>query len=244
VTSVAGMGVLALTQSRGGMIGFAAAMMIVLWALPGRIRVATVGAGVLLVLIVLLTPVGQSQLHRFERVLEAPRQSRTGEIYDYGFDRSSLWFAAIRMFEDKPLTGVGAGEFDYHYREYTPVWYDRVPLGQAHNGWLQMGAQAGLSGVVAFTAWIAATLVSLIGAARRSTEPLSRALAIGGLATMVAFTTHSLVDYLNVSSLELQLGAIVAIGLNLAPDPLTAYVRSRPGAESQSVADPLPTGLA
>jgi O-antigen ligase len=123
------------------------------------------------------------------------------------------------MFEDHPYTGVGAGEFDYHFRQYTTDWHNRIPLGQAHNGYLQMAAQSGIPGVVAFVGWLMAMLLSLAGAVRRSTEPITRALALGALAVVVAFAVHSVVDYLNVLSLGLQLAATVAIGLNLAPDP-------------------------
>ncbi|HWV24152.1 MAG TPA: O-antigen ligase family protein, partial [Thermomicrobiales bacterium] len=223
ITSVMGMVILALTQSRGGMIGFSLAMVVVLWALPARLRLGTIAAGVLLVGILVVTPAGQSQLHRFSKVFESSEPSATGRIDDRGFGRASLWVAGIRMFEAHPWTGIGAGEYDYHYREFTPVWYDRFPRGQAHNGWLQMAAQAGVAGVVAFTGWVVASLVALISALRRSTEPIARALALGALAIMFAFVAHSLVDYLNVLSLGLQISAVTAIGLNLAPDPLMAY---------------------
>ena len=217
-TSLLGIVVLALTQSRGGTIGFAAAMVVVFLILPKRIRISTAIVGIMIIVVISLTPAGQSQLHRFGNVFENAPAS-TGSPNDFDTGRGSLWVAAIRMFEDKPWTGVGAGEYDYHYREYTPHWYDRFPKGQAHNGWLQMAAQAGLAGVVAFTGWVVAALVSLVGAARRSIDPLARALAMGALAVMVAFAVHSLVDYLNVLSLGLQLSAIAAIGLNLTPGP-------------------------
>src|SRR5699024_4415209 len=83
-----------------------------------------------------------------------------------------------------------------------------------------MAAQAGIGGVVTFTGWIAASLLAFFGALRRSTGPMSRALALGALAVMIAFTTHSLVDYLNVLSLGLQISVVAAMGLNLAPEPL------------------------
>src|SRR5699024_6321829 len=111
--------------------------------------------------------------------------------------------------------------------DFTPVWHDRVPRGQAHDGWIQMAAQAGIAGVVAFTGWVIASIVSLVGALRRSTTAITRAMALGALSVMVAFTTHSLVDYLNVLSLGLQISAVTAIGLNLAPEPLTAYRQDR-----------------
>lgn len=224
-SSLFGMIVLGLTQSRGGWIGFAAGMAVIFLLLPFRIKLVSLVLGAVLIAGILITPAGQSQIERFGNVFDET-ESMTGSSYDYGTGRSSLWGAAIRMFEDKPLTGVGAGEFDRHYREYTPVWFDRFPRGQAHNGWLQMAAQSGIAGVVAFTGWIVATLVSLVGAVRRSIDPLARALALGALSIVVAFTVHSLVDYLNVLSLGLQLSVIVAIGLNLNPDPLTVYART------------------
>lgn len=226
VTTVLGLLILALTQSRGGMVGFALAMVVVLWVLPTRLRLGAIVAGAVLVGIVLLTPAGQSQVGRFSAVFESREPSPTGRIDDHNFGRASLWIAGIRMFEAHPWTGIGAGEYDYHYREFTPVWYDRFPLGQAHNGWLQMAAQAGLAGIVAFSGWVIASLVALVGAMRRSTGSVARALALGALAVMVAFTVHSLVDYLNVLSLGLQISAVLAIGLNLSPDPLKAYVQT------------------
>lgn len=243
-TSFLGVLVMALTQSRGGMIGFAAAMVVVFLVLPRRIRISTAIVGILLVVVISLTPTGQSQLQRFGNVFDNTPAS-TGSPNDFDTGRGSLWGAAIRMFEDKPWTGVGAGEYDYHYREYTPHWYDRFPKGQAHNGWLQMGAQSGVAGGVAFTGWVVAALVSLVGAARRSIDPLARALAMGALAVLVAFTVHSLVDYLNVLSLGLQLSAITAIGLNLAPAPCRLRsARSCLDEKPYIGADPLHSGLA
>lgn len=243
MTSVIGTGVLVMTQSRGGMVGFAAAMGIALLVVPVRLRLAAVVAGFVVVGAIAVTPAGQSQLGRFEEIIAGEEESRTGSTYDYGTGRTSLWGAAISMFAEKPLTGVGAGEFDYHYRDHTPVWYDRFPRGQAHNGWLQMGAQAGIPGVAAFTGWVVATLVSLCGAARRSMDSRSRALALGALAVMFAFTIHSLVDYLNVLSLSFQLSAVTAIGLNLARDPLTALSQAR-SSPSPDVIGTLETGTA
>jgi O-antigen ligase len=172
--------------------------------------------------IFLLTPAGRSQVDRFAEVFRE-NETVVGAEHQYALGRGSLWGAAIRMIEDEPLTGIGAGEFDYHYREYTPSWLDRFPRGQAHNGWLQMGAQAGLPGILAFTAWLAASLVALGGAIRRAPNDLARMVSWGALAVMVAFTMHSMVDYLNVLSLSLQLSGITAIGLSLAPEPLASY---------------------
>jgi O-antigen ligase len=221
VASAMGAAIVALTQSRGGWVGFAAAMIVLFWVFPVRLRLGAVGAGVVLFGLVLLTPPGQSQLERFQTSFSSDEGPLMALIDAASTGRESLWGAAIGMVADEPLTGVGAGEFDFHYRQYTPEWHDRLPLGQAHNGYLHMAAQAGLVGVATFVGWILAMLVSLIGAFRRSTSPVPRGLALGALASVTAFTMHSVVDYLNVLSLGLQLSATVAIGLNLIPQPLT-----------------------
>ncbi len=156
------------------------------------------------------------------------------EVHGGALGRESLWKAGIAMLEDKPLTGVGAGEYDYHYRQYVPEWIDRFPRGQAHDGWIQMGAQAGVPGILAFSIWIWASILALWNATRRAADDISGLLAWGGLAVMLAFTVHSLVDYLNVLSLGIQISAITAMGLALAPDPLPSLQRWRkpPGTQA------------
>jgi len=222
LASAMGIAIVALTQSRGGWVGFGAAMIVLLWVFPVRFRLAAVAAGVVLFGLILLTPPGRSQVDRFAESFSAGESPLSTIIEVASTGREPLWGAAVGMVEDHPLTGVGAGEFDFHYRQYTTDWEFRLPLGQAHNGYLHMAAQAGGPGVLAFLGWTVAMLVSLGGAARRAASPIARGLALGGLATVVAFALHSVVDYLNVLSLGLQLSAVVAIGQNLLPDPLPA----------------------
>jgi O-antigen ligase len=221
--------VLGLTQSRGGWIGMVVALGVIFLVLPRKVMLAAAVAGVLLVGAFLVTPAGRSQVDRFASVFD--EETPVVQVEHQGaLGRGALWGAAVRMIEDKPLTGVGAGEFDYHYREYTPSWLDRFPRGQAHNGWLQMGAQAGVPGMLAFTVWLGASLMALTGAVRRANDNASRLLAWGAFAVMAAFTVHSLVDYLNVLSLSLQLSVMTAIGLTLSP-----CTRPLPGSSSAGI---------
>lgn len=220
VACAMGTATVALTQSRGGWIGFAAALLVLLLVVPMRLRMFVIGAGAVLILVMLLTPVGASQRSRFSESIDSSEALPKALLDSAQTGREWIWGAAIGMFNDSPLTGVGAGEFDYHFRQYTTDWNNRFPLGQAHNGYLQMAAQSGIPGVIAFVGWLSAMLVSLASAAGRDQQPVSRALALGGLAIVVAFAVHSVVDYLNVLSLGLQLAAAVAIGLNLAPQRL------------------------
>lgn len=224
MASVIGTLVLGLTQSRGGWVGFAVALVVLFMVIPRRLKLVGAGVALLLIVGVLLTAPGRSQLDRFSMLWEGPEGEHiAANQVDYALGRTSLWLAAVSMIEDKPLTGVGAGEYDDAYRDHVPRWYDRMPKGQAHNGWLQMGAQAGIPGMIAFSVWIGMSIWSLFRAARETTDRLHAGVVWGAFAIMMGFLVHNLVDYLNVLSLGLQLSLVTAAALNLAPRPLSRY---------------------
>lgn len=218
--------ILLLTQSRGGLVGFAGAMLVLWFWLPGKWRIASTLVFFVLLVSFALTGPGQSQLTRFTKLMESEETTysvRARTEFQASAGRAQLWGAALGMLEDHPLTGVGAGEFDEHFRDYTTSWLFRFPAGQAHNVWLQMGAQAGIPGILGYATWFFASVWSIITARRRSASVLARAIITGVLAVFAAYALHSLVDYLNVLSLGLQLSVLTAIALNLAPEPLTRY---------------------
>lgn len=223
---IGGFIIILLTQSRGGLLGIVAASIVLLWLLPRRARFSMATLGVVVLAVFLLTAPGQSQLARFGTLLEETNQEvgdPARSSFDVGAGRGALWATARIMIAENPLTGIGAGEFDENYREHVPSWIDRLPRGQAHNVWLQMGAQAGIWGVVAYAWWFAASVWSVITARRRVVDSQRRWLMTGILAVFAAYTVHSMVDYLNVLSLGLQLSVLTAIALNFAPEPLTRY---------------------
>ena len=228
---IIGIGIIGLTQSRGGWVGFVVGCAILWWQLPNRARIPTALVAVVAVGGFLMTAPGQSQIQRFSQLGEETSREVTDpsrSSYDVGAGRGALWETARIMIVENPLTGVGAGEFDENYREYVPSWIDRYPRGQAHNVWLQMGAQAGVWGIIAYACWFAASVWSVITARRRGTDVQRRWLLTGVLAVFGAYTVHSLVDYLNVLSLGLQLSVLTAVALNLAPEPLTRYQINQP----------------
>lgn len=239
--SALGMLVVGLTQSRGGWIGLALGLMVLWWQFPNKVKVVSFVAGVVVVGGFLLTPPGQSQLDRFMEIQEETAPVEPGvarSSYEVGAGRGALWATANIMIRENPLTGVGAGEFDENYREYVPSWLDRFPRGQAHNVWLQMGAQAGVWGILAYAAWYAASIWSVITARRRTDNPSGFWVITGVLAVFVAYTAHSMVDYLNVLSLGLQLSVLTAIALNAAPEPLSRYTTNRSPVHSPVVPEP------
>ncbi|GAC1358565.1 MAG: hypothetical protein NVS2B12_00540 [Ktedonobacteraceae bacterium] len=73
-------------------------------------------------------------------------------------ERVAHWFAGIRMFLDHPFLGVGIGNYEPVYPPYAPGIFV-IPLGHAHNYFINIAAEAGLLGLLTFTLFIGATFV-------------------------------------------------------------------------------------
>ncbi len=212
-----------LTQSRGGWLGFGAAGVVLLLGFPARARAGVVGGVAVSIAVGLVSGPG---LVLAERLLStfgsgASRVNVTPENWS-SQERRAHWGAALNMVRAFPWTGVGAGGFDDAYREYTSDWRFRVSRGHAHNGYLQMAAQAGWGGLVAFFCWIAVIARNAVSAWRAQDRNRSDGRALGGLATIVSFGVHSMVDYLNVLSIGIQLALVLAIALADLPSGANA----------------------
>lgn len=63
------------------------------------------------------------------------------------------WRAALEMFRDHPLTGVGIGRFNQEYANYGTLYYSEwasgyIPMISAHNTYLNYLAETGILGVL------------------------------------------------------------------------------------------------
>lgn len=216
---------LILTQSRGGILGFAAALAVLVLGAGRRVCLTTLLI-LGLIMTMLLTPLGGSLGVRFVSAVPAGRSDVqvTSEAWA-NQERLAHWGAGLRMMREYPMAGVGAGQFDARFREFTPTWRFRVPRGHAHNGYIQMGAQAGVLGMVAMTAFTIIVLASVLRVALRERSEIERAVRLGALAVVVAFSVHSMVDYLNVLSLGIQLAVVIALATigNTAVNTSTSF---------------------
>ena len=215
VALAVGTGTLLLTQSRTGLLAFLAAGAVILVGANRRVRLAAVGAGA--ALLFALAAAGM--------VAQFPGADRFGAIAlePGGYiqvtmetwaqeERKAHWGAAWSMLEVHPLTGVGAGGFEPAFREHTPDWRFRIPRGHAHNGYLHLGAEAGVPGFLAFTAFVTGALVLLFGRLRTEDASSSRAMVAGATTAMVAFAVASLFEYLRFGSFLVMVALILAIG--------------------------------
>ncbi len=210
--AVMGLGALVLTQSRGGWIGMACGLAVVVWMVGGAVRWSAVGAGALVAIMVVATPVGARLASRL-----GESELRSGEgvqvtVANFAVqERLAHWRAGLEMVRRRPLLGVGAGNFSAVYREVTPVWRFRVSRGHAHNAYIHAAAQTGLTGLSTYLLFLGAVALRLRGALRAATDGPGRPLVIGAIGVTVAISMHNIFDYLHVLSLPVQLSAVWAI---------------------------------
>lgn len=204
VVAGAGSTTLVLTQSRGGLLGAAAAALVVALLLGRRWRVTALAMLAVVGLLIAVTPVGRSASARLiSSFTSFGSQVETTSSTWAVQERVAHWKAGLQMLEDHPFSGVGAGNFNANFRNDTVIWRFRIPRGHAHNDLIQMGAQAGYPGLIAYLAVLFTAGARLIRAARGSELTQERALAIGALGVLTAVIVHGQFDYLHGLSLNL-----------------------------------------
>jgi O-antigen ligase len=204
--------ILALTQSRGGGLGFAAGLAVIAWyAWPNGGRRLVVAAAAIAVLLVWLPPARPvRELFGIDALLHSgPVLVTTANFATQ--ERLAHWGAALRMWEHSPLLGIGAGNFNERYREYTPVWRFRIPRGHAHSAYLQAAAQAGAVGFVCYAGLMLSALRQCRRAVLATAGSSAAGPAIGAFAVTVAVAVHGIFDYVHVLSLGIVLSVLWGI---------------------------------
>lgn len=204
------LGAQVLANSRGGLLGLVAAVVVL--AVVGWRRERLAGWALLIGM-----PV--AAVAWFAHVIPARiedavlRQFRLGDLsLSSGVTQANLstderlahWLAGLRMFAAHPVLGVGAGDYNAAYARFAvPGWPE--PLGQAHNYYINVAAETGIIGLLAFLALTALTIYLgwRVAHAAVLARESSRALALGFFAVLVALAVHNLTDDLFVHAMEL-----------------------------------------
>ena len=106
-------------------------------------------------------------------------------------DREEVWSTAVRMTIDHPIFGVGVDSFQVFY----PLYSGRDDeLNHAHNLFLNIVAERGLLGLLAFGLVITLLFRSLARAFRQVDTLIGRALVAALLASFLAYFAHSIFD--------------------------------------------------
>lgn len=131
-----------LTYSRAGLLGMLAGIGALILLEKRKIRLAMI-IGLLTLLI--LPRLSEKYLGRVETI-------ETYQEDASAMGRVATNYAAIEMFKANPFLGVGAGNFNDVFIEYTPVEYLKwVEEGKSiHNIMMQVASETGLLGLVIF----------------------------------------------------------------------------------------------
>ncbi len=130
-------------------------------------------------------------------------------------ERLAHWWAGIRMFEQNLPLGVGLGNFNVRFAEFTISPTFLVSQGHAHNYYIHVAAEAGLVGLTTYLL----LLCVLIGTGLRALQqlsqpgrdPFARALTIAVLGTITAVAIHNIFENLHVLSMGIQLSTAWAL---------------------------------
>lgn len=197
-----------LTLSRGGLVAFGVALVMAV-VIGGRWR----AQALMLAAVVLM-----GALFYFGYIASDDAVNRV-TAFEGGTGRTDLWTVGWRMVEDKPLAGVGVGNFEtasVHYllepgalrRDEFIVDTPKV----AHNTYLHVLAELGVVGFALFMSIIAFSLYCVLRAARAFARLHERELELMSRALFVALAGVLAADFFISEQFNKQLWLLLGLG--------------------------------
>lgn len=206
-----------MSWSRGAWLGIAAGLLVTLVVQSRRALMLTMVVAFVVAFVVLMSSINLIPdviAARFAGIADYfgvfdVRGVRVDDANYAVVERMAHWQAAWEMWLAHPTFGVGIGNYAVVYPAYAlPRWDD--PLGHAHNYFLNIAAETGTVGSVAYLLlWLAAFWQGW--RAVRASSGIWRSLAAGLLGTLVALSVHNTFDNLFVHGMAVQVG----IGLGM-----------------------------
>jgi putative inorganic carbon (hco3(-)) transporter len=149
-------------------IGLAVAVMMLLWSrrsalllTAGVLAATPVAALAFLNLLPAEVTARLATAADYFRFVDARQEVVTSQNWAV-LERVAHWQAALDMIAANPIFGVGAGNYPAVYEQYmVPGWPD--PLGHAHNYYLNVAAEVGISGLLVY---LTIPVVATVHAAR------------------------------------------------------------------------------
>jgi putative inorganic carbon (HCO3(-)) transporter len=203
--------------SRGAWMGFGAAAAAMAFAMPRKARwgvlvvVALVVVGIGLYAAGLMPASVEARLTDFAQYVQFEDVRGVG-INDANYaviERQAHWQAALEMWRYNLWTGVGFGCYEPAYRDFALINWP-IALGHAHNYYLNIVAETGLVGLVAYLVLWGVVFWHTWRATRRASG-LLRGLAIGLLGAWTHLSVHHLFDNLYVNNVHLYVGVLFGL---------------------------------
>jgi putative inorganic carbon (hco3(-)) transporter len=214
---IAMLAAVAMSWSRGAWIGVAAGMIVAVIVQSRRAFILSNVAAFALIIVAFmgsLNLIPPAIAERFNGIADyfGIFDVRGVQVDDANFavvERMAHWQVAMDMFVEHPAFGVGIGNYAPVYPDYAlPRWSD--PLGHAHNYYLNIAAETGAIGLLAYLILWASALWQAWLAIRKS-QGWVRGVAAGLLGMLVALSLHNVFDNLFVHGMAAQVG----IGLGI-----------------------------
>lgn len=118
-----------------------------------------------------------------------------GYIVPPATGREELWRAAIKMWQSRPLFGIGPDQFKNHYSDYREGLKANDRL-RTHNIYLEALANTGLVGLAAMVLLLAAAVRTQLNLVKDSSQTaVVRLFSLGLLVAMIAYLLHGFLDY-------------------------------------------------
>jgi putative inorganic carbon (HCO3(-)) transporter len=223
VTSLMGTA-LVVSWSRGAWIGMGAAALAMLAALPRRAWLGLALVALILVGTLGLDVVGLLPASVSARLTDFAEYVRFEDVRGVGIndanfavlERLAHWQAALEMWRANFWSGVGFGDYEPAYPAYRLLNWP-IALGHAHNYYLNVAAETGLIGLLAYLLlWGAVFWQTWRFIERAPSGAWQRGLAIGLLGAWTHLTVHSLFDNLYVNNVHLYIGVMLGLVALLA----------------------------
>ena len=214
----------ALTFSRGAAVGFAI-VLIVMIAMGYIKTIQVVLVGLAMAVLLIAVPTYANRLGSLVDIASTVSGDTSAGTPDGAvLSRATEGIAALLVFADHPLVGVGPGRFPSYYRLYADDVGIRVLNSdrQAHNLYLHIAAENGILGLTAFLAILGVTLRDLIRVRRRwlVERPAMAAMATGLFLAVVTYMTTGIFLHLSYARylwlIMALAGAAGYIGLRLS----------------------------
>ena len=169
------------SMSRGGMLGLGIMGLVIFLVLPKR---PSSYAVFLVGVLVVLRLAGPSVVEEFSTIGHGDVQGE-GD----GVSRTELWKACIQAALERPATGLGPANWVAVSHEYGS-WHNKA----SHTTWLNVLAEEGFPGFLAFVAFFALCLIRMWPFAREKCpveDPWMRYLARAVIASLVGFAVSA-----------------------------------------------------
>jgi O-antigen ligase len=201
-----------MSWSRGAWLGVGAGLIVTISVPSRRAFIGSIIAAFVLTFAILLSSINvipPAIAERFAGITDyfGVFDVRGVKVDDANYaivERMAHWQSAAMMWAENPALGVGIGNYAAAYPRYSlPRWDDA--LGHAHNYYLNIAAETGTMGLLAYLVlWASAFWHSW--RAVRTSSGFWRGVAAGLLGALVALSMHNTFDNLFVHGMAVQVG--------------------------------------